>query len=94
MNTENPNSPILLHYFTDFGFFFLCSFFKRYIFSLIKEFYDIVTSSPDSDDPLLAYKRIDITTFACRMGYMDCVERSISLFQKWMNETNPDIVYK
>lgn len=56
----------------------------------MKNFYDTVTSDQDNDDPLLAYKRIDITTFACRMGYEDCVDESLSLFKDWMDTADPD----
>lgn len=49
-----------------------------------------VTTSNDTNDPLLSYKRIDITTFACRMGYKDCVDHSLKAFDRWMNVRNPD----
>lgn len=64
------------------------------MFTLIKNIYENVTKSPDVDDPLLAYKRIDITQFACRLGYKDCVDRSLNMFQAWMNTTDPDTTNK
>lgn len=67
---------------------------KNYIFSIIKKVYDNVTTSPDGDDPLLAYKRIDITQFACRLGYKDCVDRSMNMYKEWMNASDPDQVNK
>lgn len=51
-------------------------------------------SANDDDDTLLAYKRVDITAFACRMGYKNCVDRSLNLFKEWMNATDPDILNK
>lgn len=60
------------------------------MFSLIQKIYDHVTTSTDDNDQLLAYKRIEITQFACRLGYEVCVDRSISLFKEWMNTTDPD----
>lgn len=60
------------------------------MFSLIQKIYDHVTTSTDESDQLLAYKRIEITQFACRLGYEVCVDRSISLFEEWMNTTDPD----
>lgn len=50
----------------------------------------VTTTSDDTNDALLSYKRIDITTFACRLGYADCVEHSLNLFNEWMNTTDPD----
>lgn len=63
---------------------------KNYMFGLLKNIYENVTKSPDDVDPLLASKRIDITRFACLLGFTDCVDRSIRLFQTWMNTTDPD----
>lgn len=60
------------------------------MFSLIKNIYENVTKDPDDADALHAYKRIDITQFACRLGYQDCVDRCLSMFQAWMNATDPD----
>lgn len=60
----------------------------------MKNIYDNVTTSPDGDDPLLAYKRIDITQFACRLGYNDCVDRSVKLFKDWMSLADPDRMNK
>lgn len=67
---------------------------KNYIFSIIKNVYENVTTSPDGDDPLLAYKRIDIMQFACRLGYMDCVDHSMGMFKEWMNTSDPDQMNK
>lgn len=72
----------------------VCFCVKNYIFSLMKNIYENVTNSPDGDDPLLAYKRIDITQFACKLGYKDCVDRSLMLFKEWMNATEPDVTNK
>lgn len=66
------------------------NFFKAYIFGLMENIYDFVTSTPDGVDDLLAYKRIEITTFACRMGYRHCVDRSLTFFREWMSKSQPD----
>lgn len=67
---------------------------KNYVFSIIKNIYENVTRSSDADDSLLAYKRIDITQFACRLGYEDCVDRSLTKFAEWMNSSDPDQMNK
>lgn len=43
-------------------------------------------------DMLTVYKRIDILTAACHLGYSDCVENSFRVFQNWMMEPNPDLI--
>lgn len=56
----------------------------------MENIYEFVTKTQDGVDELLAYKRIEITTFACRLGYRQCVERSLSLFKGWMSDLQPD----
>lgn len=56
--------------------------------------YDSVSTSRDDEDPLVAYKRIDITTFACRLGYTECLDRSLKLFNEWMSMRDPDTFNK
>lgn len=38
--------------------------------------------------------RIEVMTFACRLGHPDCINESIEQFKKWMNENDPDKINK
>lgn len=51
---------------------------------------DVRFLDPPEPDMLRGYKRVDILTAACHLGYQDCVENSVRNFGTWMLEPNPD----
>lgn len=65
---------------------------KKYLLRLLDMVYRQV-GFDDSDDTnmLTTYKRIDILTTACHLGYSDCVQKCNQLFHNWMVDPNPDI---
>lgn len=51
---------------------------------------DVRFDDPPESDMLRGYKRVDILTAACHLGYPDCVENSVRVFANWMSDPNPD----
>ncbi|KAG4068421.1 hypothetical protein HA402_007941 [Bradysia odoriphaga] len=65
---------------------------KKYFLSLIESVYkEVGFDDPRDDDMLTGYKRVDILTAACHVGYQDCVDSSRRNYHIWMMEANPDI---
>ncbi|XP_069189951.1 aminopeptidase N [Procambarus clarkii] len=67
---------------------------RRYLLSLLTPLYNAVGFDDNRSDPQLdQYKRVLALTGACSLGYQDCVDNSVSLFQTWMlNPSNTSIV--
>lgn len=65
---------------------------QKYFLSLIDSVYkEVGFNDPKDDDMLTGYKRVDILTAACHLGYQDCVDNSRRNYHIWMMEANPDI---
>lgn len=66
--------------------------FKKYSLHLLKPIYAKVGFEDPKDSPLLTvYKRVDVLTAACHLGYRDCVSKCVQKFYEWMHEPHPDI---
>ena len=54
--------------------------------SLLEPLYTLVGGFEEhQDDPqLLHYKRSLALSWTCKLGYKDCVDNSVSLYQAWM----------
>ncbi|KAL1390301.1 hypothetical protein pipiens_012445 [Culex pipiens pipiens] len=66
--------------------------FKKYSLHLLKPIYAKVGFEDHKDSPLLTvYKRVDVLTAACHLGYKECVNKCVQKFYEWMHEPNPDI---
>ncbi|XP_069952147.1 aminopeptidase N [Cherax quadricarinatus] len=62
---------------------------KRYLLDLLIPLYDSVGFEDNPSDPHLEkYKRVLALSNACHLDYQDCVQNSVSLFQKWMQNPN------
>lgn len=65
---------------------------QKYFLSLIESVYkEVGFDDPRNSDMLTGYKRVDILTAACHLGYQDCVDNSRRSYHIWMMEANPDI---
>ncbi|XP_065076994.1 aminopeptidase N-like [Ochlerotatus camptorhynchus] len=66
--------------------------FKKYSLHLLKPIYEKVGFEDPKDSQLLTiYKRVDVLTAACHLGYKDCVSKCVQKFYEWMHQPNPDI---
>ncbi|XP_055523948.1 aminopeptidase N [Wyeomyia smithii] len=66
--------------------------FKKYSLHLLKPIFAKVGFDDPKDSPLLTvYKRVDVLTATCHLGYRECVSKSVQKFYEWMHETHPDI---
>ncbi|XP_062535538.1 aminopeptidase N [Armigeres subalbatus] len=66
--------------------------FKKYSLHLLKPIYAKVGFEDPKDSPLLTiYKRVDVLTAACHLGYRDCISKCVQKFYEWMHEPHPDI---
>lgn len=66
--------------------------FQKYSLHLLKPIYAKVGFEDHKDSPLLTvYKRVDVLTAACHLGYKECVNKCVQKFYEWMHEPNPDI---
>ncbi|XP_058813856.1 aminopeptidase N [Topomyia yanbarensis] len=66
--------------------------FKKYSLHLLKPIYAKVGFDDPKDSPLLTiYKRVDVLTAACHLGYRECVSKCVQKFYEWMHEIHPDI---
>lgn len=66
--------------------------FKKYSLHLLKPIYEKVGFEDSKDSPLLTvYKRVDVLTAACHLGYKACVSKCVQKFYEWMHQPNPDI---
>lgn len=43
-----------------------------------------------SDDQLLIYKRVEAVSYACKLGYEDCIRNAVNQFQNWKFTPAPD----
>lgn len=59
---------------------------QTYMMSLLEPLYTLVGGFEEhQDDPqLLHYKRSLALSWTCKLGYKDCVDNSVSLYQAWM----------
>uniref|UniRef100_A0A182K329 Aminopeptidase n=1 Tax=Anopheles christyi TaxID=43041 RepID=A0A182K329_9DIPT len=71
------------------------SIFKSYVQYILEPIYeqlDIFNTSRAPTERLDGIKQITlIASWACRFEVGDCVNRSVELFRRWMNESNPDV---
>ncbi|KAJ6638248.1 Aminopeptidase N [Pseudolycoriella hygida] len=66
--------------------------FRKYFLHLFENVYKEVGFDDRLDgDMLTGYKRVDILTAACHLGYQDCVDNSRRIFHLWMMEGNPEM---
>ncbi|GAB0097812.1 Aminopeptidase [Sergentomyia squamirostris] len=66
--------------------------FRRYCISLLEKVYNEVGFEDVKNSSMLTvYKRVEILTFACHLGYSDCVDQSMLKFNMWIHEPNPDM---
>ncbi|XP_069952144.1 aminopeptidase N isoform X2 [Cherax quadricarinatus] len=67
---------------------------KNYLLNLLTPLYESVGFQDNINDPHLEQlKRVKALTWACNLEYQDCVNNSVSLYQKWMeNPSNRSIV--
>ncbi|XP_058467773.1 aminopeptidase N [Malaya genurostris] len=66
--------------------------FKKYSLHLLKPIYAKVGFDDSKDSSLLTiYKRVDVLTSACHLGYRECVSKCVQKFYEWMHEVHPDI---
>lgn len=62
------------------------SYMQRLIINIYNDdkHYDSILRPTAHLDTLTAYKRIEFMGFLCNMGAPNCIETSVSLFDKWM----------
>ncbi|KAK7085869.1 hypothetical protein SK128_006192, partial [Halocaridina rubra] len=67
---------------------------KQYLLSLVLPLYESVGFEDSSEDPLLSqYKRQKGLSWACVLEHPDCLEKSVALYHKWMqNPANSSII--
>ncbi|XP_059611054.1 aminopeptidase Ey isoform X2 [Phlebotomus argentipes] len=66
--------------------------FRRYCLSLLEKVYHQVGFVDAGNSSMLTvYKRVEILTLACQLGYSDCVDRSVEQFNMWIHQPNPDL---
>lgn len=65
---------------------------QQYLIRLLKPAYDEVGFDEKGDDSNLLniYKRVDILTSACHLGYKNCIHTCNRQFRIWMDSPNPD----
>uniref|UniRef100_A0A182SPU1 Aminopeptidase n=1 Tax=Anopheles maculatus TaxID=74869 RepID=A0A182SPU1_9DIPT len=72
----------------------LYDIFKSYVQYILEPIYErleVFNMTRKSSDRLDAIKQLTlIASWACRFEVGDCVNRSVELFARWMNESNPD----
>ncbi|XP_050080101.1 aminopeptidase N-like [Anopheles maculipalpis] len=72
----------------------LYDIFKSYVQYILEPIYErleVFNTTRKSTDRLDAIKQLTlIASWACRFEVGDCVNRSVELFARWMNESNPD----
>ncbi|KAK3895772.1 hypothetical protein Pcinc_000525 [Petrolisthes cinctipes] len=62
---------------------------RKYLLSLLEPLYDSVGFDDPIDDPQLDhYKRNLAMSWVCQLNNKDCVDRSVTLYQEWMNDPN------
>uniref|UniRef100_A0A182VV47 Aminopeptidase n=1 Tax=Anopheles minimus TaxID=112268 RepID=A0A182VV47_9DIPT len=73
----------------------LYDIFKSYVQYILEPIYeqlDVFNMNRKSTDRLDGIKQLTlIASWACRFEVGDCVNRSVELFSRWMNESNPDV---
>jgi ERAP1-like C-terminal domain len=70
------------------GFYFVR---QKYFIGLLEPIYNgLGFPSKKDDDMLTIYKRVNVLTAACHLGYKHCVENSNRLFYMWMHDVSPD----
>ncbi|KAK8734043.1 hypothetical protein OTU49_017450, partial [Cherax quadricarinatus] len=67
---------------------------KNYLLTILTPLYESVGFQNSINDPHLEqFKRVMALAWACNLEYQDCVNNSVSLYQKWMqNPTDHSIV--
>ncbi|KAK7083493.1 hypothetical protein SK128_002213 [Halocaridina rubra] len=60
---------------------------KKYLLHLVVPLYKAVGFADNLNDPHLDQKkRVRALSWACMLGYEDCVNKSVALFKHWMND--------
>uniref|UniRef100_A0A182QC88 Aminopeptidase n=1 Tax=Anopheles farauti TaxID=69004 RepID=A0A182QC88_9DIPT len=66
--------------------------YVQYIVEPIYEHLRVFSADRPATDRLDAIKQLNlIASWACRFEVGDCVNRSVELFARWMNESSPDV---
>ncbi|XP_069993736.1 aminopeptidase N isoform X1 [Penaeus vannamei] len=67
---------------------------KSYLLDILIPLYNSVGFEDNLNDPHLdQYKRVKALSWACNLGYQDCVDNSQSLFNTWvLNPTNTSLI--
>nr|CAD7593835.1 unnamed protein product [Timema genevievae] len=64
---------------------------KTYLLGLVDNLYRHTGFTDNPSDPqLTVYKRVNVLSWACLLGFDDCVRNSVTQFQNWMSTPNPD----
>nr|CAD7259496.1 unnamed protein product [Timema shepardi] len=64
---------------------------KTYLLVLVDNLYRHTGFTDNPSDPqLTVYKRVNVLSWACLLGFDDCVRNSVTQFQNWMSTPNPD----
>nr|CAD7454244.1 unnamed protein product [Timema tahoe] len=64
---------------------------KTYLLGLVDNLYRQTGFTDNPSDPqLTVYKRVNVLSWACLLGFDDCVRNSVTQFQNWMSTPNPD----
>lgn len=70
--------------------------FQSYMKGILEPIYEKVGGLKDerrANDRLDAVKRkVMIAAWSCKFDVGDCVDKAVSYFKTWMDETDPDVV--
>lgn len=43
-----------------------------------------------TDEQLEVYKRVEVLSHACRLGFEDCIKKAVTQYHKWRLSAQPD----
>lgn len=65
---------------------------QNYLLKLVDKVYNELgfRDSPNENDMLDHFKRVEILNMACHLGHQGCISESVRHFQNWIQVPNPD----
>ncbi|KAK7601689.1 hypothetical protein V9T40_009130 [Parthenolecanium corni] len=65
--------------------------FKLYLSYLMKNLYESTGfNEKQTDEQLEVYKRVEVLSHACRLGFEDCIKKAVTQYHKWRLSAQPD----
>ena len=63
------------------------SFKQKHVNHILLPLYEKVKfNDVPGDNYLTVYNRLNAVTWACKVGYKDCVDNALRLYRQWMND--------